>query len=159
MFARARSIDRHRVAIVLLCAGIISSCHHRSPPSGESLMSPPQHFTGYYAWGPERSAFVPCADASAGERWWVFLPDVELSARDSLVRAAPPPDSSDISSSVWFIEFDGWRGPVEPTGHLGLYNRIVRVNRIHGLRRASSQDCGGSIRALQVFKASPPPAS
>ena len=143
-------------ALAILCAGVITGCH-QSHGANLAPSDAPQHFTGYYMWGPELSAFVPCSDAVPGRRWWVFLPDEELSRRDSLVRVAPPPaDSTDPSSYIWFVDFNGWLGALESTGQLGLYNRVLRVSSILGLRRASSKDCGGSRRAFLVFQPSPP---
>lgn len=136
---------------VLLTCGLFATLACSTATSaGRRTGSAPKLLTGYYRWGFEQSAFLPCGDSASTERWWVILPAAAQRVQDSLVAIAPPRDTSDISSEFWFAELEGAVGQPKPVGHLGFYDRVLRVTRIRSLRRATSRDCGGTTRALQL---------
>jgi hypothetical protein len=143
--------SKNRSSIVLACMLVIVATGFSASLARQSGQVPAEQYRGYYAWGPERSAFVPCADSLSSERWWVVLADSQLEVRDSLADAAPEADANDAASAVWYAAVNGVLSGRDTTGHLGAYNRVLNVKQIRGLRRASSSDCGGVSRALRVI--------
>jgi hypothetical protein len=91
---------------------------------------PGQLFAGFFSSGFEVEAFRACG---VDEAWWVASLDPELGARyREIARTAYQP--------VYAV-FRGEPSEKGPTGHLGRYDRLLRVDDVVELRLARDDDC------------------
>jgi hypothetical protein len=120
------------IFLLLLCvlAGCSSLPESRTVTPGaladEVVSSASIEFRGLYSAGFEEEAFRPCG---LTERWWVTNPD-SLRSR-----------YADVGASPYEPVYSVIRGDTTqrmPAGHLGLYQRYVRVHEVIHVARLDS---------------------
>jgi len=102
---------------------------------GAACGAPPDVFAGRFESGFETSAFHPCGSE---EQWWVTA-DSGAWAR----LHAPPArtDSGGYLEAVAFVRLRGRRSPRGEYGHVGAYDRELRVTEVLEVRPPAEAEC------------------
>lgn len=105
-----------------------------TPIVNEDDLTSQDEFEGYYAYGFETSAFVPCG---VKEQWWVTPANGEIG--QALVNGY-----QELTGSQNRAVYARVRGTITPKGsygHLGMFQRGITVNEIVVLRAGQDGDC------------------
>lgn len=106
-----------------------------------ALLLPSQQrptFEGHYVTGLETSAFTPCDSAYADERWWITA---DSAAWATLQRGAgtTAPETGEFRRS--YLKVRGGLSDTGSYGHLGAYDRRLRVTEVTAVLPPDSAGC------------------
>jgi hypothetical protein len=129
--------------VVILFFPVVLGCSG-NPPERSSASTPASteprpatvavEFRGFYSSGFEQELFQPC---DSSERWWV--------ARAGPLRQHYEALGAHPYEPIYVVA-RGDTTPLGHAGHLGLYQRYVRIVAVDSARRSDAQSRAGVLR-------------
>lgn len=122
---------------LLVVVGLLVACAGTTGQGGGGV-AVGDVYAGLYEGGTETSAFTPCGAENADERWWVIA--------DSAAHAAWQRDGvagGELRPHLGVRAFTLVRGTITEAGqygHLGRYDRELRVEKVLEVRPPASGD-------------------